>query len=107
VLYVPDLARSRRFYEQLGLKFELEKHGQGPEHLSSRLGDVVLELYPCGKEAPGRVRLGFQVDSVDRVVAELQSAGVMPVRPPQPSPWGRRAVIRDPDGNTVELTSAN
>jgi lactoylglutathione lyase len=42
-----DLARSRQFYELLGLEFVEEQHGAGPRHLLSNLGDTVLELYPA------------------------------------------------------------
>jgi len=36
-----------------------------------------------------------------------QAAGIEPANPPQDSPWGRRAIFRDPDGNTIELTSVS
>lgn len=52
------------------------------------------------------VRLGFRVDSVDGLVPLLEAAGAEVVSAPHDSEWGRRAVIRDPDGHTVELVTS-
>jgi predicted enzyme related to lactoylglutathione lyase len=107
VLYATDLSKSKQFYETLGLQFAAERHPGGPEHFACPLGESVFELYPRKADAPlvQAVRIGFQVPSVDVAIARLQVAGIQPVRLPENSAWGRRAVIRDPDGNTIEITS--
>jgi hypothetical protein len=106
VLYASDIARSKDFYEALGLKFVSERHG-GPEHYACQLDASVLEIYPR-KDAPTGtlpLRLGFHVDSVDEAVERLGRSGARVISPAKDSRWGRRAVVEDPDGYAVEITS--
>jgi len=49
------------------------------------------------------VRIGFQVAALDDIVAKLAAAGGHVVTPPSDSEWGRRAVVKDLDGHTIEL----
>ena len=42
--------------------------------------------------------------AVDAIVQRLEEAGAKVVFAPKSSPWGRRAVVEDPDGHRVELT---
>lgn len=104
VIYACDIATSKSFYDQLGLRFQEEQHGTGPRHFAATLSSTVLEIYPRldGPE-PGRVRLGFNVQSVDRLVDALRTSGTRILSTTKTSPWGRRAVVEDPDGNRVEL----
>lgn len=105
VLRSADLERARSFYELLGLKFTQHRHGSGPEHLASELGGCVFELYslsPNGASTLG-TRIGFSVPSLDSVIAALSDYPAVIISPPQDSPWGRRAVVADPDGHRIEL----
>ncbi len=36
----------KQFFESLGLVFQAEKHGDGPEHVACERNGVVLEIYP-------------------------------------------------------------
>jgi lactoylglutathione lyase len=107
VIRCADLERSAAFYSCLGLQFVRHQHGGGPQHLSADVGGVVLELYPAKQSgSPVNTRLGFQVRSVDEMVAEIlkdQSGGGL-VSAPADSQWGKRAVVADPDGYRIELT---
>jgi hypothetical protein len=58
VLRCTDLARSKAFYEALGLTLRAEKHGNGPEHWACQVGRTVLELYPASKPLAQPERLG-------------------------------------------------
>jgi len=52
------------------------------------------------------VLVEFEVDDVDAEVARLQPDPQDVVLPPSTMPWGNRsALIRDPDGNVVNLFS--
>ncbi len=96
------------FYEQtLGLRFTLERHGDGPKHYQSVVDGVIFELYPLGvgRAPTASVRIGFSVDSIDELILRTQAAGGVIVSEPHDSEWGRRAVIRDLDGHTIELVS--
>jgi predicted enzyme related to lactoylglutathione lyase len=108
VLRVRDLARSKAFYEALGLTLVEERHGKGPVHFSCSQNGLVFELYPAGDAeiSPASVRLGFAVANVDAVLSALENAGGSVVSAPRDSAWGRRAVLRDPDGYAVEVTEA-
>lgn len=103
VIRVADLEKAQQFYEGLGLQFVRHRHGNGPEHLSAELGEAVFELYPQSQQGSSTraVRLGFSVPHLDEIVALLPSEAVH--SSPQDSPWGRRAVVIDPDGHKIEL----
>ena len=93
----------RGFYTQLGFQFVQEQHGTGPVHHSAPLGDGILEIYPLsdGVEADQTTRLGFAVSDLESIVECLDEAHVR--SKPKHTEWGLRAVLRDPDGRTVEL----
>jgi predicted enzyme related to lactoylglutathione lyase len=105
VLRSADLALAAKFYGKLGINFTRERHGAGPEHLTCRLGSVVLEIYPrTATTVTSGVRLGFQVASLDEAVAALEEVGADLLASPAESPWGRRAIVADLDGHRIELT---
>ncbi len=89
VLYCSDLPSCHDFYRNLGLAFERERHGAGPEHYAAVLaGGAVLELYPAGSGgATGRTRVGLTVS---------QGSLRIPLDPGD-------HVLRDPDGRAVDL----
>lgn len=105
VLRCADLDSSVRFYENIGLRFSHERHGQGVEHMTASAGHVTIELYPQG-DGPNTtaLRIGFRVTSIDDVIAGILPCGGTILKPVRDTEWGRRAVIVDPDGHRVELT---
>lgn len=108
VLRSRDLERAHSFYSALGLSFTRHAHGKGPVHLASESEGQVFEIYPLiGDAVPtSSTRIGFSVGSVDATFDRLLTSGGTAVTPPQDSPWGRRAVVTDPDGHRVELTAS-
>ena len=106
VIHSQDLEISKRFYETLGISFTYEQHGKGKKHLSAVMEGMVFEIYPRNNNIDtSAVRLGFRVESVDKILEDLQEIGVVVISPPKNSQWGRRAVILDPDGYKVEVIS--
>jgi lactoylglutathione lyase len=107
VLRCEDVDRAAAFYAELGLHFEKHAHGSGPLHYACEESGMVFELYPASEKSPATksTRIGFVVDDVDACIDALGQVGAKVVTPPADSPWGRRAVIRDLDGHTVELTA--
>ena len=110
VLRTSQMEASLVFYRALGFAFVEEKHGSGPVHYSTQLGPSVLEIFP-GEESPelnrkasGATMLGLSVASVDETVSALTILGAQVVTVPTDSPWGRRAVVVDPDGRGIELS---
>ncbi|MEX1028309.1 MAG: VOC family protein [Candidatus Paceibacterota bacterium] len=97
--------RTVRFYELLGLRFQEEQHGKGPVHWAAEVDGVVVEVYPAQSkgEVDRSTRLGFDLDDVESVVASLRDQGAEVVGDLKQTQWGLRAVVKDPDGRSVEL----
>ena len=95
----------RAFYTAIGLSFKQEQHGTGPLHHAAQIGATVFQLYPLGSKdaADTTTRLGFAVDDFDKTMDHLKHLNTAVTREPETSAWGRRAVVRDPDGRSVEL----
>jgi len=108
VIYTANLEAAAQFYSTMGLDLTLEKHGRGPEHFSAELAGTVVELYPCTAGKPcGGSRLGFRVSAIEPIVEALRRQSAKVLTEPHDSPWGRRAVVEDFDGNRIELTQAD
>lgn len=106
VLKTPQVDRLRAFYQTVGVEFTEEQHGQGPRHYAGQVGDVVIELYPLaddGATVDTSTRLGFSVDKLTEVVQALEGIGTHVVKQPSQTAWGLQAVVKDPDGRSVEL----
>jgi len=107
VVRTADLERSREFYTRLGLRLVPEQHGSGPHHYACTLADAVLELYPATNRSPatGGLRLGLQVPDAAAAIEGLLAGGFLQERPSVARVEGAASVyvVRDPDGNAVEL----
>lgn len=108
VLRASDPERLAPFYEALGLSFRKEKHGRGPEHLAAELGSSVLEIYPlkAGQSSTTGVRLGFSVKDLNAACEAATAANGELLSLPEATTWGRRAVMRDPEGHLLDLVQA-
>ncbi len=105
VIRVADLERSAAFYRSMQVSLVKERHGAGSDHYSADLGGVVVELYlrRSESEATTQTRLGFFVEKLDDVLSACQASGGQLIAAAKDSPWGRRAIVKDPDGHTIEL----
>jgi predicted enzyme related to lactoylglutathione lyase len=106
VLKTRQVERLRSFYKALGIELAEEQHGIGPIHYAGRVGELVLELYPLPDDGGGvdtTTRLGFSVENLPGTIEATQAAGAPAISQPQDTPWGLRAVVRDPDGRAIEL----
>jgi len=103
-----DIEKAVRFYVLLGLTFVREQHGNGEEHWAATVGKTTFEIYPASQayDSSG-IRIGFEVTSIESVLGQITTIGATIHRPLRDSPWGLRAVVRDFDGHTVELTQPN
>jgi uncharacterized glyoxalase superfamily protein PhnB len=121
-LVVRDMRESLAFYRRLGLDIPAEgvwESGGHAHHASAETGgEVGLEFesrqlahaYNRGFAAErGRVVIGVSLESreaVDALWAALLSEGAQGLQPPFDAFWGARyAIVEDPDGNPVALTS--
>jgi len=99
VLRCTDIERSKEFYEKLSLSFVKEQHGKGVVHYSTKLGGLVLELYPLGKSSVDNTRLGFTVNSVNPILEDETVEIVSEYEFDGKTTY----VVVDPDGRKVEL----
>ena len=107
MLVCSDLARSRDFYRDvLGLpvrqdlpkrpvRFEL---GDGAILSLHRKSDVLAVR-------PGSLQLGFTVENVDEFVADCTARGVPVFQDPYDEPFGRIAIVGDPDGYPLQVAT--
>jgi len=117
IVFVEDVARSLAFYERVvGAELDhLDEDGSYGE-LKSGVGFAAhwhverhLDLSFHRNEPdrlPGGFELDFAVDDVDTAFARAIDAGATAVWEPREKPWGRSALLRDPDGVFVHLTQA-
>ncbi|MGC1210484.1 MAG: VOC family protein [Micromonospora sp.] len=117
-LYTKDIEAGIRFYRDLlGFTETFRTPTEGtPEHIELRLGGFTVGLGTVeaamrvhGVEAePGRPAMVLVVwtHDVDEAFEELVTAGVPAVQPPHDTGNNNRnALLRDPDGNLVEIVS--
>ena len=105
VIRSPDIDRAVTFYQQMGMLFDRHAHGKGPEHYASDICGFVFEIYPQrnADDVTTNARIGFNVDDVDGVIVLLREIDATIMTEPTDTEWGRRAVVKDFDGHTVEL----
>ena len=105
VLRTTRMETLRAFYDALGLQFVEEQHDNGPVHYACELDSVVIEIYPTTKSDTDSTMLGFDVESLDIVLANLQAVGLLPDLPPDAAEKGVCTFL-DPDGRRVRLTES-
>ena len=107
VIRTPDTKALYEFYKRLGFCFDYHQHGPSlPYHYSSTIGSMVFEIYPLAKgqtEADQHLRLGFEIERFDDVIAELKQEVVPFISEAMQTPFGFMVVVRDPDGRKIEL----
>ena len=108
VLRAQDPCALADFYGLLGLSFEREKHGTGPEHMACDTGAGVLEIYPCTSDrgSTRSVRFGFRVDDLEQCCRAIAASQGKVVHAPRMTAWGRQATIQDPEGHIIDLVEA-
>ncbi|AYB34073.1 VOC family protein [Chryseolinea soli] len=107
VIKTDNLQGQAEFYTALGIQFDYHKHGNGPNHYASVAHRPTLEIYPLPKNTTtpdNTTRLGFMVERLDVLIADLKSRGVAIVSEPSVSEWGYGAIVQDLDGRKIELT---
>jgi lactoylglutathione lyase len=105
VIRSQDMDKLASFYSALGFSFERHRHGKGPEHLSSSIGDAVFEIYPASKPDENTIstRLGFTVGSLAIALEHLRGLNATILTEPTETPFGRRAVVPDFEGHKLAL----
>ncbi|HEY8270329.1 MAG TPA: VOC family protein [Pseudobdellovibrionaceae bacterium] len=105
----PNLENMIRFYEILGCEFSKVKVNIGGELFRSCFEGFELSLMSiksAPREGMPKVMMGFQVSDFDSKVKLLALVpGVLLILDPTDMPDGRKAIVQDPDGHSIELLS--
>jgi lactoylglutathione lyase len=106
VLRTKNMPKIINWYGSIGVQIVKEKHEKTASTYAADLEGLMLEFLPLTEEMPApepNVRLGFVVDDLDKALVDLKSLGTVVINPPQSTSRGFRAVVRDPDGRSIEL----
>lgn len=113
ILFCQDLPACVAFYRALGVPLQAEDHGSGAEHFATELGPTHFALFAAQGDAAtqgapthrsaGSQFFGLTIADLESAVDRALQAGAPLVETIRTFPWGRRALIQDPDGRVVEL----
>ena len=106
VVFVRDFEQAKRFYRDL-LKLPLARESATMMEFfpggSTALG-VATALHEDALKLAGRhTGITLTVNGIEQFCRDLAAAGVTFAEPLEVSPWGRMAVVEDPDGNQFAL----
>ena len=108
VVFVTDLAKAKAFYvDLLGLPLagESEMLMEFFPGGAATLG-VALALQDEARKLVGRhTGITLKVEKIEALCETLTTGGARFVEPLESSPWGKMAVIADPDGNQIALVN--
>lgn len=106
VVFVTDLDKAKKFYADL---LQLPVAGQSEMLMefypgaATTLG-IALALHDDARKLVGRhTGITLKVEQIEKLCDALKSGGVKFIEPLESSPWGKMAVIADPDGNQFAL----
>lgn len=104
ILLVSNMEKSIKFYKDtLGLPVKT-KSKDWTEFFNK---DTVLALHPAKKkgkiQAGSGMLIGFEVSDLDATVKSLKAKRVKFFKKPKEEPFGKHAIIQDPDGHLVSI----
>lgn len=106
VVFVTDLDRAKPFYADLlgiplgGVNEMMMEFFPGA---TTTLG-VALALQEDARRLVGRhTGITFKVERIEELCETLKAGGARFIEPLESSPWGKMAVIADPDGNQFAI----
>lgn len=117
-IYVQDLKKMVKFYKQAfklkerlvhesGLYVELQTGATMLSFSQTKLANTIVRtgyVKASLKRKPANIQIAFEPDNVKTALAHAVKLGARKVAAYEVKPWGwESAVIRDPEGNLVEL----
>ncbi|MBL7543456.1 MAG: VOC family protein [Bdellovibrionaceae bacterium] len=95
-----------RFYQNLGLEFKTKKVALGTEYywtLANGLEIAFLEKPDIKLEAQPHYLLSFRVKEIDKKYQQFVANKFIGIMDPTDFDEGRKAIVLDPDGRSVEM----
>jgi predicted enzyme related to lactoylglutathione lyase len=109
ILLVSDTKKSIKFYGNV-LGMELKQHPSKDWVEFSKEGNTVLALHPINKKSKKRLikknnsmLVGFNISDLEAVCGELKKKRVKFYKKLTQEPFGKHAIIQDPDGHLISL----
>lgn len=103
ILLVSDMKKSSKFYrDSLGMK--LKKQTKDWTEFSE--AGTVLALHPASRKKirnNNSMLVGFSVSDFDDVINGLKKKKVKFYKKPKDEPFGKHAIIQDPDGHLISI----
>tara|TARA_B110001454_G_C12723330_1_gene436724 strand:- start:12466 stop:12822 length:357 start_codon:yes stop_codon:yes gene_type:complete len=96
-----------RFYENLGLTFKIKKVSLGTEYywtMANGLEIAFLEKPDLKQDPQPHYTLSFEVKDIDAKFQQFVANKFIGILDPTDFPDGRKAIVLDPDGRSVEMT---
>ena len=105
-IQVKDFQRALDFYSRLGLKVGTQYNKSEQEMLSEQGLRLILVHEEPPRLTPGNSSLMISVPDVALVAKVLRDAGFTGIGEPRVTPRASILLVKDPDGDQVEILSA-
>jgi lactoylglutathione lyase len=105
ILLVSNMEKSIKFYSEI---LELPVKTRSKDWTEFFNNDTVLALHPAPKKKTtlktgSGTLVGFEVTDLDSTVKMLKEKRVKFFKRPKEEPFGKHAIIRDPDGHLISI----
>lgn len=109
ILLVSNMEKSIKFYSDT---LELPVKSRSKDWTEFFNNDTVLALHPAPekkkmlKTGSGTL-VGFEVTDLDSTVKKLKEKSVKFFKRPKEEPFGKHAIVQDPDGHLISIAELN
>jgi catechol 2,3-dioxygenase-like lactoylglutathione lyase family enzyme len=109
ILLVSNMEKSIKFYSEA---LELPIKTRSKDWTEFFNNDTVLALHPAPKnktilKTDSGTLVGFEVTDLDSTVKKLKERRVEFFKRPKEEPFGKHAIVQDPDGHLISIAEIN
>jgi lactoylglutathione lyase len=109
ILLVSNMEKSIKFYSDI---LELPVKTRSKDWTEFFNNDTVLALHPVPKKKKtlktgSGTLVGFELRDLDSTVKKLKEKRVKFFKRPKEEPFGKHAIIQDPDGHLISIAELN
>lgn len=109
ILLVSNMEKSIKFYNEI-LELPIKTRSQDWTEFFNN--DTVLALHPAPKKRAtlktgSGILVGFEVADLDSTVKRLKEKRIKFFKKPKEEPFGRHAIVQDPDGHLISIAEIN
>ena len=109
ILLVSNMEKSIKFYNEI-LELPIKTRSQDWTEFFNN--DTVLALHPSPKKRAklktgSGTLVGFEVTDLDSTVKRLKEKRVKFFKKPKEEPFGKHAIVQDPDGHLISIAEIN